>query len=398
MHEREPPAGEAGFPAPTGPHAVGRVNFDLVDRDREDPYARRGGAPRRLAVWVWYPAAPRTGASPGAYLPGVWRTTSWLWGLHASRVRAHAREAADPAEGAFPLILFSPSVNPPLCYTALLQELASHGYIAAGISHTYESIPLTVFADAPPRLARLASLGGALAAPGKRPYEQDLRERADVVAVKAADLEFVRARLGAGDPTEAKRLRAIDPARSAVIGHSFGGGAAADICQRQDPPTAGVSFDGGLWRAPDSLSPTGPFLQLFGEHPEYTTSSDDSVRRGFFKRPDYAEQDRATTVGAWQALHSRASPGYSAVVRGAAHTSFCDWPMLPLRTWSPARRALRGLTGAGVWNAVTGALLMFLGKHVRGDEGDVLATMIAADALRVGEPAKLFPPDPLASA
>jgi hypothetical protein len=37
------------------------------------------------------------------------------------------------------------------------------------------------------------------------------------------------------------------------------------------------------------------------------------------------------------------------VVRGAAHTSFCDWPMLPLRTWSPARRALRGLTGAGVW-------------------------------------------------
>jgi hypothetical protein len=56
-------------------------------------------------------------------------------------VRAHAREAADPADGAFPLILFSPSVNPPLCYTALLQQLASHGYIAAGISHTYESRP-----------------------------------------------------------------------------------------------------------------------------------------------------------------------------------------------------------------------------------------------------------------
>lgn len=129
---------------------------------------------------------PTDRASPCAYQPGVWRTTSWLRGPHTSRVRAHAREAADPADGAFPLILFSPSVNPPLCYTALLQQLASHGYIAAGISHTYESIPLTVFADAPPRLARLASLGGALAPPGKRPYEVDLRERADVAPIRGA--------------------------------------------------------------------------------------------------------------------------------------------------------------------------------------------------------------------
>jgi hypothetical protein len=149
----KPPAGEAAFPAPTRPHAVGRVNFDLVDRDREDPYARRGGTPRRLAVWVWYPAAPRTGASPGAYLPGVWRATSWRWGYTPPACGPTPGEAADPADGAFPLILFLPSVNPPLCYTALLQELASHGYIGAGISHTYESIPLTVFADAPPRLA-----------------------------------------------------------------------------------------------------------------------------------------------------------------------------------------------------------------------------------------------------
>ena len=46
---------------------------------------------------------------------------------------------------------------------------------------------------------------------------------------------------------------------------------------------------------------------------------------------------------------------------------------------------------------MTGALLTFLGKHVRGDEGDVLGALIADDALRVGEPAKLFRPDSLAS-
>jgi hypothetical protein len=84
-------------------------------------------------------------------------------------VRAHAHKAAEPEEGAFPLVLVSPSVNPPLLYTALFQELTTHGYIAARISHTYESVPLSVFADAPPRLARLASLGARLPLRGNGP-------------------------------------------------------------------------------------------------------------------------------------------------------------------------------------------------------------------------------------
>jgi pimeloyl-ACP methyl ester carboxylesterase len=211
------------------------------------------------------------------------------------------------------------------------------------------------------------------------------------VAVKAADLELVRAELSAGRTIKADQLPTVDPGRSAVIGHSFGGGTAAEICQRRNPPTAGASLDGGLWRSPESVSPTVPFLQLFGEHPEYTTSPTESVRRGFFKNADYAAQDGATTVGAWQTLHSRARPGYSALVRGADHTSFCDWPMLPLRAWSPARRALRGTTGASVWSAVTGALLTFLDNHLGRDEGDVSTVLSVDNALRVGGPAELFP-------
>jgi hypothetical protein len=50
MRQREPFTGEAGLP--TGSRAVGRLNFNLVDH-REDPYPRRGGIPRGLAVWLW---------------------------------------------------------------------------------------------------------------------------------------------------------------------------------------------------------------------------------------------------------------------------------------------------------------------------------------------------------
>ena len=40
-------------------------------------------------------------ASLGAYLLGVWRTTSWLWRLHASRVQAQAAEARTWRTGPF---------------------------------------------------------------------------------------------------------------------------------------------------------------------------------------------------------------------------------------------------------------------------------------------------------
>ncbi|MFN8216859.1 MAG: hypothetical protein U0R71_09720 [Solirubrobacterales bacterium] len=266
-----------------------------------------------------------------------------------------------------------------------------------GISHTYESLPLSVFAEARPRLGRLASLGGALATPGKRPFAVDLRERAAVVATKADDLAFVRVAL-TGDVGPGHRLPAIDGARAAVVGHSFGGGAALEMCQRPVPPGAGVSLDGGLWRAPESVSSPVPFLQLFGEHPEYVVSAEAVARSGFYANAEYAAADRATTVGGWQALHAAARPGYSALVRGAPHTGFCDWPMLPLRRWSPARRALRGVEGPATWHVVSGALLAFLDAHLGETGGDASAALRAIDGLSVGEPELLFAVDPGASA
>src|SRR5262245_24923870 len=134
------------FPAPTGAHRVGRLALDLTDEDRPDPYARRGGK-RRLGVWVWYPAVPAAGAKPAAYLPGWWRLLGPVWGFRPSRVRVRAVEGApvDGEGGPFPVLVFSPSGNPPHFYSALVEELASHGYVVAGIAHTYETIPITAF-------------------------------------------------------------------------------------------------------------------------------------------------------------------------------------------------------------------------------------------------------------
>lgn len=352
----------AGLPRPTGPYAVGRTERDWTDADRADPYARRPAA-RRLAVWVWYPAVA-SAAAPAPYLPGLWKATALTLGI-AGGVRPHAVRDAAPAPDAprWPVVVFSPSANPPLVYAALIEELASHGYVVAGISHTYEPMPLSVFADGRARLMRAASTGGALRTSGSRPFADDLRERAAVVTVKAADIRFVLEALRRDPPRLLRGRLSLD--RAAAVGHSFGGGAAAAVCRDATPAVvAGACLDGGLWRAPDAAGVRTPFLQLFGEHPEYTLPCAEVVRRGLMTDATYCADDRATTLGAWQALHDSARPGVSAKVVGAAHAGFFDRPVLPLRPWSPLRR-LPGRAGPGVWRATADALLGFLDEHLR---------------------------------
>ena len=385
------------LPTPTGSYPVGRTFVDVVDATRHDPYARRRHIPRVLPVTLWYPAekAAPAGRRPGAYLPGAWRSVSWLWGLGARRTGTHAADDAVAVDGPLPLVVLSPSANPALCHTAIAEELASHGYVVAGISHPYESMPVTVYADRWPRLTRLKSLGGALSAPGSRPYAVDLADRAAVVAVKADDITAVALHLMGTEGRADHATPLVD--RWGALGHSFGGGAVAEVCRR--PATtccAGVNLDGGLWTTPEHAGAPVPFLQLFAEHPEYVTAADEHVTPS--DRTRYAAEDRSTTVGAWQSLHESARPGYAAIVTGATHTSFSDWPLVPLRRWSPARRAVTGVDGPAVWSATTTALRAFLDRHVRGGSTDVGAALVDDSRLRTGAPASLFSTQPAAVA
>src|SRR5262245_7274830 len=61
------------LPAPAGPHAVGRVEFDWVDLSRAETFGPGRDGKRELDVWVWYPADNPTGAAPAPYLPAAWR-------------------------------------------------------------------------------------------------------------------------------------------------------------------------------------------------------------------------------------------------------------------------------------------------------------------------------------
>ena len=219
------------LPQPSGSRAVGRTLFDWTDTSRPEPFATQGQPNRELAVWLWYPAALPAGAQPAPYLPRAWadavgRSQGIAWqdpnSIHATAI-ADAPFAPTPT--AYPVLLLSPGMGrTPADYSALAEDLASHGYVVAGITPTY-SADVTVLGDG--RIIK--SVPAA-----KLESTTDTTAGNRLLAVWRDDIEFVLGRLAieASDPGS-KLYHRLDTTRVGMLGHSFGGAAAAECLPRR---------------------------------------------------------------------------------------------------------------------------------------------------------------------
>lgn len=248
------------LPVPTGPYAVGTTSLHLIDRSRPDPW--RPVERRELMVSVFYPAEGAAGrpvaphmadgdaagfdtfAGPANY--GVAAgTVDW------AATRTHAYADAPAVRGPRPVVLYSAGVADPRTWnTALVEELASTGYVVVAVDHTYEvsavefpghRIARTLL---PERLAD-AERDGTLV----EPQEQ-------VVAARVADTRFVLdalQALQAGHDPDAERrrpprnlARALDLRRIGMLGASAGGFTAAEAMYEDVRIRAGADLDGTL--------------------------------------------------------------------------------------------------------------------------------------------------------
>lgn len=183
-------------PTVAGPSPVGVTTVEIDDARRD----------RRLTVEVWYPAAaPALATEPVVY--GV-----EVAGVTVARLRSAtgAHRDAAPADGAQrPVVLLSHGYASGRYQNVGLAELlASHGYVVAAPDHAGNTMGDMVFGISAEDRAQSAL---------DRP--QDLSRVLDVLASELAP-----------------RVGAIDPARVAVIGHSYGGRAALAM--------VGARFDG----------------------------------------------------------------------------------------------------------------------------------------------------------
>jgi len=315
--EAPPPPTEAEaktieLPAPTGSSGVGTTVWHVTDKARPETFAA-GGVQRQVEVLAWYPAASGNG-EPAPYLreglaeiPPGFRP-----GLTAlTKVRTHAVLDAPPAASPekLPVLVFSHGFGGfPSSYTALLEDLASHGYAVLSIVHPYEATAATLAdgqvismfnADGKPRQAFLDVIAewgaedATMAAVTQETKEADQIRRlrtylSGLHATQAAldrwvaDTKLVLDQLGSlPKTTAAGRLAAkIDLGRLGAFGHSMGGVTSAAFCLDDQRCKAGLNLDGiPQYGTMIDRRMSQPFLMVYSARPGRTGASDAIYRR-----------------------------------------------------------------------------------------------------------------------
>jgi hypothetical protein len=296
------------MPPLTGSYQVGRTSFDWTDRGRVDPLAP-GGGPRRLSVWLWYPATG--GGQPAEYAPGPWRDlrfqgpVGWFESDFEA-IKVHAVQDAPVAAGTFQVVILEPGMgfSAPQ-YTAIAENLASHGYLVAGVTPTY-SANLTVLDGKAVRGNKAGNLPDVGGHSGRT-----LEEGNRLVDLWAADARFVAGQVVGLQGQFAGRVKQHSVA---YIGHSFGGAASLQACHL-DPSCAGaVDLDGTQF---------GSVVQEGLRAPSMILSSEDSCVTGTCgpsaTNPEGEQEAAASLV--------KASTGKSwrLIVDGARHFNFTDY-------------------------------------------------------------------------
>ena len=300
------------LPDPTGAFQVGRRTFEWTDTTRKDPY---GDGPRKLAVWVWYPVAKGTTGRRVEYAPGLWgamhlKSPVALFQGPFDSLRDHALDKAAVAPGRFPVVVLMPGMglSAPM-YASLAEDLASHGYLVAGVTPTHS--------------ANVTVLDGRTIESSKDANPENIDPHADLlISTWSADARFAGA-------TVAKLFRAnVEGAiGTSYIGHSFGGATALEACRTDPRCAAAADLDGRQYGAVVQKGLRAPMLLL---------GADDSCITGTCGPDARDDGDREPALSL---LKASTGTAWCATIPGTRHFNFTDYGAYylayPLRKYLP---------------------------------------------------------------
>jgi len=321
------------LPAPTGKSAVGTTRWVVTDTSRDELFAP--GRKRDIEIVAWYPAAAPS-SQPAPYIrDGMEEVQSFARlaklgdafdGLAA--VRTHATLDAAPASspGRFPVILFQHGYTGlPSSHTALMEDLASHGWAVLNLIHPYEATgamladgTVVTFTDEKNAMRsgimdvlnewgpEGATMEKITAAPDDaeretlmRGYLTLLKNTDQVVKRWTLDARYALDHLPAsGAP--GRIASKLDLSRLGAAGHSMGGVAGAQFCVEDRRCKAALNLDG---------------------IPQYGTMIDTPMPAPFLM----VYSGRAGRAGASDIIYKRSASKYYRVdVKDTLHLDFTD--------------------------------------------------------------------------
>ena len=352
------------LPAPTGPHQVGRTIVEWTDRTRADPLAPHPGGPRELSVWLWYPGVPGPGAQFAPYAPGAWA------GLHLSGpaglgetsfadVRGHSYADVPVAVGRFPVVVLEPGLGLAAPqYTTLAEDLASHGYLVAGVTPTY-SANLTVLNGQTVSATEAGKPSATDAANEHAGEAQAVDDR--LVAVWAADDQFAATQVAALN-TSGRFAGHVNASTIVYAGHSFGGAAALEACRTDSHCVGAADLDGTQY---------GPVVHTGLAKPMMLIGSQNSCITGTCQPADagaQASRDTAQTL-----LAASAGNVWCYQIKGTEHFNFSDYGSYYLAAPIRSQLSLGPIDGTEALT-ITNAYLSAFVDHVTQGQPEPLLT------------------------
>jgi dienelactone hydrolase len=234
------------LPEPTGHHQIGVVPLHLVDPSRRDPWVPTHPL-REMMISVWYPArqagdyprAPWIPAGAGALLLGNLGVPAGAVSLPVTH--GHLGAPAEPTRRPRPVVLFAAGATGLRSdCTALVEDLASHGYIVVTIDFTHEA-------------AEVEFPGGRVEVSLQPPDITQLYR----LSWRIADTRFVLSQLrdistGGNPDVDCHPIPdglpgALDLSRTGMFGFSLGGATAAGVMYTDPRVQAGLNMSGALY-------------------------------------------------------------------------------------------------------------------------------------------------------
>jgi len=326
------------LPAPTGRYPVGTRTYSFLDPNREETH--RGAAPgnREVVAQFWYPAATSRGRKARYRRP---KETTRLSSYQAV-LSTHSLQDAPLAAGRFPVVVLNPAWHGFRNRgTFITQELASHGFVVAAISHTYNSsfVELSDGTVAHPDYGQDIGFNAS----EDFPIEGRIALANEELAIHTADCRFVLDELERFDRTPGHAFQAhLLMQRVGSCGYSFGGAVAAELAREDPRVRAALELDGAMHGESAAHGLNKPLLLI--ESPTVAAPA---------KPAEDSETGRGATTTMWNRIAADKARsleeygGLRVVIAGIGHADFSDGIfMSPLRRFTrigdiPAKRVAR---------------------------------------------------------
>ncbi|MEO7999373.1 MAG: hypothetical protein ABI852_18120, partial [Gemmatimonadaceae bacterium] len=304
------------LPKPTGRFGIGTASWYVTDATRTESFSSTA-AQRQIKVTAWYPTELATAGRAGIRAPYLRETLREARAFatqmgdataydNLAAVQTHSFVDAPilAAPSTFPVLLFSHGFTGLIsAHTALIEDLASRGYVVLSVAHTYEVVATTLSNGA---FVTMLDAQGEL----RQPIRDVITEWSDVDSMMARvtaassdaeklnilneylsripkthavvdrwtnDAKLVLDKLPTLSPHTigGQLARRIDLGRLGVLGHSMGGVMAGQFCIEDSRCRAGLNLDG--------VPQTGtminakmkqPFLMMYSARPGRLGASD----------------------------------------------------------------------------------------------------------------------------